>query len=184
MSKTSGILVLVVGPSGAGKDSVMRGAAALLGSDGRHVFPRRVVTRPADSDAEDHDSMTEAEFAAALGHGGFLLSWQAHGNHYGIPVQIACDLAAGKIVCLNVSRTILQEAARRFPYLVIAEVTADAELRVKRIQRRGREQGGAAATRALGEAPAFPSGIKTIRIENNGRLEDAVAQFAVALRQL
>ncbi|MGA7013248.1 MAG: phosphonate metabolism protein/1,5-bisphosphokinase (PRPP-forming) PhnN, partial [Pseudolabrys sp.] len=50
-----GRLVLVVGPSGAGKDTVITGAKAACAADSTFVFPRRVVTRPA-SDAEDHDT--------------------------------------------------------------------------------------------------------------------------------
>ena len=53
-------LVAIVGPSGAGKDTLIRGA--LAARPDLHLA-RRVITRPADTDSEDFDSVTEADFA-------------------------------------------------------------------------------------------------------------------------
>ena len=79
-----GRLVLVVGPSGAGKDTLLSGARALCRDNAEICFARRVVTRPS-SDAEDHDSIDEAAFGDATARGLFAFCWQAHGHHYGIP---------------------------------------------------------------------------------------------------
>ncbi len=48
-----GRLVLVVGPSGAGKDTLIGLAQAACAEDGTIVFPRRVVTREASA-SEDN----------------------------------------------------------------------------------------------------------------------------------
>lgn len=58
-----GRLDLVVGPSGAGKDMLIRLARAALACEPRYVFPRRLVTRPPSAD-EDNDPIDEAAFAA------------------------------------------------------------------------------------------------------------------------
>ncbi len=65
-----GRLVAVAGPSGAGKDTLLRFARNHLGGDPNIVFPHRVVTRQ-PSAAEDHHAFSEADFAAAVAAGGF-----------------------------------------------------------------------------------------------------------------
>lgn len=65
-----GRLVLVVGPSGAGKDTVIAGVKAACRDNLAVVFPRRVVTR-ASSDAEDHDTLAPADFDQAIEEGAF-----------------------------------------------------------------------------------------------------------------
>ncbi len=69
------MLVLVVGPSGAGKDSLLQTAREAFRCDPRIGFARRVITRPADPDGENHEPVSEAEFTAR----DFALSWSAHG---------------------------------------------------------------------------------------------------------
>ena len=105
-----GRLVLVVGPSGAGKDTLIQGARESCANDPSVVFPKRVVTRPSSS-AEDHDTMSDAAFTAAVADGAFALWWGAHGNQYGIPASIDADIRAGKTVVCNVSRTIVERGA-------------------------------------------------------------------------
>ena len=61
------MLVLVVGPSGAGKDTLINAAKAALAGDDRFVFPRRVVTRPAVTALEDHDTVTPGGICPARG---------------------------------------------------------------------------------------------------------------------
>src|ERR1700753_2364228 len=109
------MLILVVGPSGAGKDTVLGLARRTLAGDRRFRFVRRVITRPESAGGEDHEPVSEVEFARR----GFALQWQAHGLHYGIPLDIVDDLARGIVVVANVSRAIVAAAADRFTVRVI-----------------------------------------------------------------
>ncbi|WP_207791920.1 phosphonate metabolism protein/1,5-bisphosphokinase (PRPP-forming) PhnN [Siccirubricoccus phaeus] len=174
------MLVGVVGPSGAGKDTLMAGARAALAGDPRFRFVRRCITRPAAAGGEDHEALTEAAFAARQAAGGFALSWRAHGLRYGIPADIAGDLAAGRVVVANLSRTVLEEAAARLPLRVL-EITAPVAVLAARLAARGRESVADIAARLAREAP-LPSGLPVTRVVNDGTPEAGIAAVLDALR--
>lgn len=176
-----GRLVLVVGPSGAGKDTLISAAKAALADDRRYVFPRRVVTRTASKELEDHESVTMEAFDSLEAAGAFALTWRAHGLAYGIPANLGVALEAGRIVVLNVSRAIVAEARARFPGTAVLLVDAAAALRAERLAARGRETAEAIAARIGREVP---SAGETIVIDNSGSLENGVAGFLEALRGL
>ena len=184
MLNAPGHLVLVVGPSGAGKDSVLNGARAELAGDRRFVFPRRFVTHYADQRAEDHFSMTDMEFAIAVTKDVFALWWKAHGNCYGIGRSIEVDLQSGAVVAINCSRAVIGEAMERFGKVLVIEITAPPEVLVSRIVARGRESPEQALARVSRQAPDYPSGAQTIRIVNDGELIHAVDRFCDALEGL
>lgn len=174
MSKRLGHLVLVVGPSGAGKDSVINGAREIFENNNRVVFARRVVTRKAQASAEDHGSLNEMEFALAVADGEFAFWWRAHNNGYGIPVSIEYDLAHGQTVVFNCSRDIIAEAIERNIKTTVVEVTAPPEVLVERIVARGRENREDALARVSRNVSAYPRNATVVRINNVGALEDAV----------
>lgn len=181
MPPLPGKLVLVVGPSGAGKDSLLRHAADRL-ADARHiVFPRRVITRPNGDATEEHDSLTAEEFREAEARGGFALSWEAHGLHYGIPASILQDLAARRTVAVNVSRAVIAETAERFPNLAVLHVTAPVSVIAARLSQRGREDPEDIARRIAREPPHFETRVETVTILNDTTLERAGAAFTTAL---
>jgi ribose 1,5-bisphosphokinase len=171
----TGLLVLVVGPSGAGKDTLLDAARQALAGDARFSFVRRTITRPAGVSGEAHHPVTEAEFAALR----FALSWQAHGLRYGIPTDIESDLAAGRFVVASVSRTVVAEAAQRFPVHVI-EITAPPELLAKRLAERGREAASEVATR-LARNIALPPGIPVETLVNDATIAQGAARLVAAL---
>jgi ribose 1,5-bisphosphokinase len=167
----SGLLVLVVGPSGSGKDTLMAGAAQTLKADPRFRFVRRVVTRPASE--EDHEVTDADGFAARRDAGGFALHWEAHGLHYGIPADISGDLALGRSVVANVSRLILAEAAARFQTVVI-EVTVPDWVRAARLRNRGREAAADVTARLTRDIPR-PEGLPVFTIVNDDTIAAGVA---------
>jgi phosphonate metabolism protein PhnN/1,5-bisphosphokinase (PRPP-forming) len=176
-----GKLVLVVGPSGAGKDSLLRQAAEHLADNQRIVFPRRAITRPNSDATEDHDSLTTDGFRTAEENGDFALSWEAHGLHYGIPSSIRRDLGAGRLVAVNVSRTVIPEAGRRFPNLGVLHISAPAAVIAERLARRGRETAADIASRIGREPPHFEDRYETVTIVNDTTLDRAAAAFTAAL---
>ena len=169
------MLVLVVGPSGVGKDSLLNAARNVFQDDSRIHFARRVITRPPDPLGENHESVTGAAFAARA----FALSWPAHGLSYGIPAEA---LAAAPVVIANVSRGVIAQAAERHPVRVIA-VTAPAAVLATRLAARGRED-AADVARRLGRAAAIPEGVAVETVWNDGSLAEGVARFVSAVRRV
>ena len=135
-----GRLVLVVGPSGGGKDTLI-GEARRMCRDDQVVFPRRVVTRPA-STAEDNDTVSDVAFNAAVAEGAFAIWWHAHGLKYGIPLSIDSDIRAGRTVVCNASRTIVGAARDRYMHVTVVLVTAPPEVLSARLAQRGRASDG------------------------------------------
>jgi len=109
-----GVLILVAGPSGAGKDTLISAAREVLDSDSRFAFPKRVITRE-DQTGEDHLFLDAEAFRREKNRGGFFLSWEAHGHLYGIPVEILVELKRRRTVVINVSRRVVDEARLSWP---------------------------------------------------------------------
>lgn len=178
----AGTLFLVVGPSGAGKDTLIDGARAALADDGGVVFARRTITRPTDAGGEDHEAATDAEFEARHMAGGFMLDWQAHGLKYGIPAACADVLAAGRHVIANVSRAVIGEAIARYSPVVVLEITASPAILAERLASRGRETEDDVRARLAREAARIPEDAVTTTILNDGTPEDGIAAFVEALK--
>lgn len=176
------MLVLVVGPSGAGKDTLINAAKTALAGDGRFVFPRRVVTRPAVSALEDHESVSPEEFALQQANGAYALSWGAHGLQYGLPASIKDDIAAGSVVVMNGSRAMVGNARGAFPDTAVILVEASLEARAQRLAGRGRETAAQVAERLRREVDSdIPN---AIRIDNSGDVTAGISRFVAALRAL
>lgn len=173
------MLVLVVGPSGAGKDTLMDAARARIGDDPRLRFVRREITRPANAGGEDHVPVDAATFAARRAAGAYALHWEAHGLGYGIPADIARDLAAGRTVVANVSRGVIAEAAARYPAMVL-EITASAAVLAARLAARGRETEADVAAR-LARAVALPAGVAVTRVLNDRTVAEGADAVVAAL---
>ena len=136
-----GRLVLVVGPSGAGKDTLLAHVRAACRDDATVVFPRRVVTRLASA-FEDNESVSETVFRKSAAAGEFAFWWSAHGHFYGIPASIDRDIAAGRTVVCNVSRTTVAAVRGRYARVVIVLVTAPEEILLQRLTARNRTSDG------------------------------------------
>jgi len=175
-SPTTGLFVAIVGPSGAGKDALIRGLADRLGEGEGVFYARRVVTRCADA-FEDHDTLAEEAFAAACAEGRFALAWSAHGLRYGVPREIEARLAAGDAVICNISRTMVAEARRLYRPSLIVLVTARSETLAARLAARGREDGASRRQRLVRSAAAEVAFEPDATIDNDGALDEAVARL-------
>lgn len=174
-----GALVLVVGPSGAGKDTLMAAARALLADRTDIHMARRRVTRT-DTTGEDHAPVAPATFEADLAAGRYPLWWRAHGLAYALGPEVADAIRAGHTVMANGSRATLPEARRRFERAYVVLVTAPPEVLAARLAARGRESAADVAAR-LARAPEVALEADLI-IQNTGPVDDGAKRLADFMR--
>lgn len=171
-------LFVIVGPSGAGKDSLLQAAVATFPEI--HVV-RRVITRPAKAGGEDHEEADNEAFAERDKRGEFAVAWAAHGLHYGIPKR---EIASGAAITIfNGSRAALPEIMLALPEARVIEITASAEVLAERLARRGRESADdilARLARAASAAQITCGGC--ITIQNDGNFSTAAAELFEVLR--
>ncbi|MCB5412213.1 phosphonate metabolism protein/1,5-bisphosphokinase (PRPP-forming) PhnN [Pseudogemmobacter faecipullorum] len=169
-------LVAVVGPSGAGKDTLM--ALACAADPGIRAV-RRVITRPSEAGGEEFEGVSEAEFSRRLEQGEFALHWQAHGLRYGIPRQ---ELTGEGVLLFNCSRAVLSAAREQFPGLEILLVTAPAAVLAGRLAARGREAAEDRSRRLARAEFALPEGLSPLIVQNDSTAERGLARFLAALQ--
>ena len=169
-----GHLVLVVGPSGAGKDTLINAAKFTFAGDTRFHFVRRIVTR-ASSQWEEHDTLDEAAFLSQLAEGEFCLHWHAHGLYYGIPKIVESWLQVGDTVVFNCSRTAISEARAKYRSVSVVRVTASPSVLAARLAGRARDSN---VSSRLNRANLPAEHVKFDHvIVNDDRAEDAIADF-------
>lgn len=170
----SGCWVIVCGPSGAGKDSVMGWARdALAGRPWLH-FARRLVTRAGSSAWDDEVNAKRLELLRA--GGALAWYWEAHGLRYGIDANYAVLVRAGQVVVVNGSREHARTVAGRGDVHCVL-VTAPQAVLAARLRARGRENEEAIARRL-----ARGAGEGKLAVDHIIRNEGELAAAGVALR--
>ncbi|MEQ3749213.1 MAG: thymidine phosphorylase, partial [Celeribacter sp.] len=128
-----GSLILVAGPSGVGKDTLIDGARVALDGLRAYAFARRVITRDPEAGGEDYHPVTEPEFEQMRARGAFLHHWDAHGLRYGIPVVVRRWLEEGTHVLVNVSRAVIPEIRAVWPDTLTLLIDASPEVVAARL---------------------------------------------------
>jgi ribose 1,5-bisphosphokinase len=164
-----GRLVLVVGPSGAGKDTLLALAQAACAGQRDIVFPRRVVTREASS-SEDNEQVNFEGFRQGVARGDFAMHWEAHGHCYGLPRAIDDDIRAGRTIVVNVSRTVVEAMRRAYADVTVVAITAPSEILAARLAARARNSDGQLADR-LRRVVDGVAEVPDITIDNVGNAE-------------
>jgi len=181
MNAGQGRLIYVMGPSGAGKDSLLGFVRERIGS--QVMFAHRYITRPV-SEGENHVALTHDEFAARLASGVFSMHWESLGLQYGIGVEIDAWLARGLHVVVNGSRQHAPAALARYPHTQFVHIHANPTVLAARLERRGREDSRQMEAR-LARQPALvlPEEARVTNIDNSGLLADAGQQLLAAINQ-
>jgi len=167
-------LIVVVGPSGAGKDSVLNVWRQRLPPAATPAMVRRVITRAPDPLGENHEPIDHASFARLCAGNAFAFCWHAHGLHYGVRHTSLAPLAEGRWVVMNGSRGHLSALRRRAPHAHVVEITAPVDVRAERLASRRREAGVAVAARLERKVPVSQAALV---VDNTGCLDAAVEQL-------
>ena len=175
-----GRLVLVVGPSGAGKDTLLSLAKAACADDTNIVFPRRAITREATA-SEDNEQLSPEAFREAVERGAFAVNWQAHGHCYGLRSAIDDDIRAGRTVIANVSRTVIGALRRTYLDVTVIAITAPPEILAKRLASRRRGSDGKIEQR-LGRTVDDASATPDVTIVNMSSAEYHARQLVRIVR--
>lgn len=174
---TNGRLVCVVGPSGAGKDTVLNWLTEHWPGPTPLYRARRCITRPADAGGEWHEALEVSEFERLRVQGLFAWHWCAHGLHYGVRQSELQGLAQGACVLVNGSRAHLDAACARYPGLAVLHITASEATLTQRLLARQRETASDIAQRVRRSQliPALTHPL-SLTIHNDGSLTEAGQQ--------
>ncbi|WP_313960319.1 phosphonate metabolism protein/1,5-bisphosphokinase (PRPP-forming) PhnN [Bordetella genomosp. 13] len=178
-------LVYLMGPSGSGKDTLLRLLRESLGPADPVWIAQRYITRPSSAD-EGSRELSEDDYARMAATGAFALHWRSHGFGYGIGTELDEHLSLGHVVVVNGARRCLPQACERYPALQAVQVTVDAAVLYERLVRRGRENAVQIAGRLAdaGLPLELPPGVTLHRIENNDVPAKAAGELVCLVRRL
>lgn len=170
-------IVLIAGPSGAGKDTLLNLSKDTL-KDHKHInFLKRCITRKPDGN-EDNTFLTDNEFSDYLAKDMFLTHWEAHENRYGI---LKKDIIEG-VNIISVSRTVIKDICQSAENVSVVEITASKDVLFERLSSRGRESGEQIKKRLERDVPISIED-KTV-IDNSGEVSLALVKFVSFINEL
>ena len=175
------LLVVISGPSGAGKDSVIKSMKA------RGVPFHFVVTatsrqrRPGEREGVDYRFLAPEEFQRRLRCGDFIEHAVVYGDHYGVPKgELMGALAAGRNAVLRVDVQGARTLRRLLPDAIFVFVMAESEdEHLRRLRRRGSETEQTLQHRAakLRHELTYLPEFDYLVVNRRCRLEEAAAQL-------
>lgn len=186
----AGQLIYLVGPSGSGKDSILRELAPRL--DDKYIILKRVITRPPAMATEDFESLRSADFLEQESNSEFSLSWRANHLAYAVRTELDQQLALGKTVIINGSREHWPQVIARYPSAILVLVQVNTALLQQRLRARGREseqdiqlrlERNVSLERSLRDTAALQKHTFWI-IDNSNDLSTAVEAFHRQLKEI
>lgn len=127
-------IILIVGPSGVGKDTLLRAARKKLKENECFNFVKRYITRKPDSN-EKNFYLKDKAFFLLKQSSYFLSSWEAHDNYYGI----AKECIQPGVNIISTSRGHIKDFEHIFEDVTTVHVTIPKALLLSRLRLRGRE---------------------------------------------
>jgi guanylate kinase len=149
-----GLLIVISGPSGVGKDTLIR---RLLELDSNLVYSVSGTTRaprPGEKPGQNYTFLTREQFERLIGSGAFLEHATYNGNLYGtFHERVDDEREKGRDVVLKIDVQGAEQVRRLIPDAIFIFVVAPSE---RELERRQKERGSEsaqdmAARRRIGE---------------------------------
>ncbi|MBY9016758.1 MAG: phosphonate metabolism protein/1,5-bisphosphokinase (PRPP-forming) PhnN [Candidatus Lokiarchaeota archaeon] len=172
-----GLLILVIGNSGSGKDSIISEVVKRFPSNLKEIhLTQRYITR-ASSEKEKSIAISPKIFKEMSLHNKFTLEWHIYDLDYGVPIDIDDWLKKGDPVIVNVSRTVVKKARSIYRNILVVFIKVPFEITFQRIKERARESGKQLQERIqrAKDNQTFPDA--DFIVDNSGELESAIDQF-------
>ncbi|WP_157678643.1 ribose 1,5-bisphosphokinase [Oleiphilus messinensis] len=172
-------LFYMMGPSGSGKDSILKACREHAELRDDCFVAHRYITRKPEVMGENHIWLSSREFQWRVLREAFAMYWQANGYYYGIGAEIDHWMGKGINVIVNGSRDFLEKAQSLYPNQLVPIYLSVSQSRLReRLLKRGRESSAeieARLRRAEWLEKSLTSDVNVI--DNNRTLDDSVDQF-------
>jgi ribose 1,5-bisphosphokinase len=166
-------LFYIIGPSGAGKDTLINYARKMINGSENVIFAHRYITRPPYTGNENHICLSNEEFQHRVNANLFAMHWESHGNFYGIGREIDSWMESGFNVVVNGSRQYLPVARQICPDMDVILVIASEEIINQRLANRGREEAEEIKKRVARTSEISADLENCIKLQNESAIEDA-----------
>lgn len=123
-------IVLIVGASGVGKDTLIKNLKNKLEAN----FVKRHITREPDENEQNY-YIDEVNFEKLKDDNYFISTWEAHNNKY----AIAKNEIQNGLNIISVSRGAIKDFEKTFNDLITIEITLPKEILYERLKNRARE---------------------------------------------
>lgn len=167
-------IVLIVGASGVGKDTLLRNIENKLNAN----FTKRYITREPDQNEQNYYIDNEA-FEKLKTEGFFVSTWEAHNNKY----AIAKNQIKDGLNIISISRGAIKDFEKHFDNVFTIEITLPKEILYKRLKNRGRESEEEIEKR-LNRSYKKIDAKHFLQFDNSSSVEESTEKFISILKRI